>query len=130
MNSAGEKDADKRTGTFCIKTSPGNLFESTGNKVTAYSDEKYSGPDLLSENGGHKKFTNGLSFKTNLKTAIKEKSNCNSRIPSQCAEQACRHRISSKDRFFRMEASPLSVPKTCMKIKKPLINLFASRVFH
>ena len=44
-------------------------------------------------------------------SAIKEKSNCGSRVPSQCTEQACRHRISSQDRFFRMEASPLSVPK-------------------
>ena len=54
MNSAGEKDADKRTGTFCIKTSPGNLFESTGNKVTAYSDGKYSGPDFILKMEGTK----------------------------------------------------------------------------
>ena len=73
MDSAGEKDAHKRTGTSCIETSPGNLFESTANKVTAYSDGQYSGPDLLSENGRHKKFTNGLPFQTNLGTAIKEK---------------------------------------------------------
>ena len=72
MDSAGE-DAHKRTGTSCIKTGPGDLFESTGDKVTAYSDGQYSGPVLLSENGGHKKFTNGLSFQTNLETAIKKK---------------------------------------------------------
>ena len=63
MDSAGEKDVHKRTGTFCIKTSSGNLFESTGDKVTAFSDEQCSGFDLFSENGEHKKFTNGLSFK-------------------------------------------------------------------
>ena len=51
MDSAGQKDTPKRTGTSCIKTSPGNLFESTGDKVTAYSDRQYSGLDLLSENG-------------------------------------------------------------------------------
>ena len=38
MDSPGEKDAHKRTGTSCIKTGPGDLFESTGDKVTAYSD--------------------------------------------------------------------------------------------
>ena len=51
MDSAGQKDTPKRTGTSCIKTSPGNLFESTGDKVTAYSDGQYSGLALLSENG-------------------------------------------------------------------------------
>ena len=50
MDLAGEKDAHKRTGNSCIKTSPGNVFESTGNKVTAYSDEQYSSPELISEN--------------------------------------------------------------------------------
>ena len=123
MDLAGEKDAHKQTGTSCIKTSPGMLFKSTGNKVIAYSDD----PDLLSENGGHKKFTNSLSFKTNMVTAIKEKSSCDSRVPSQYTGQACRHRISPKDRFFRMEASLLSVPK---KMGKTLIDLFASRVSH
>ena len=38
MDSPGEKDAHKRTGTSCIKTGPGDLSESTGDKVTAYSD--------------------------------------------------------------------------------------------
>ena len=52
MDSAGEKDAYKRTGTSCINTSPENLFESTVNRVTAYSDEQYSDPDLLSEDRG------------------------------------------------------------------------------
>ena len=51
MDSAGQKDTPKRTGTSYIKTSPGNLFESTGDKVTAYSDGQYSGLALLSENG-------------------------------------------------------------------------------
>ena len=37
MDSAVE-DAHKRPGTSCIKTGPGDLFESTGDKVTAYSD--------------------------------------------------------------------------------------------
>ena len=58
MESAGEKAAHKRTGTSCIKTIPGNLFESTGDKVTAYSDGQYSGTNLLFENErgvGHKK---------------------------------------------------------------------------
>ena len=82
MDSAGEKDAHKRTGTSCIKTGPGDFFESTGEKVTAYSNGQYSGPDLLSENGEYKKFTNGLSCQTNLETAIKEKSNYDSRVPS------------------------------------------------
>ena len=54
MDSAGEKDAHKRTGTSWIKTSPGNLFEGTGNKVTAYSDGQYSDPELLCENGSTK----------------------------------------------------------------------------
>ena len=68
MNSAGEKDAHKRTRTSCIKTSTGNLFESTGNRVTAYSDGQYIiyNRDVLSKNGGHKTFTNGLSFQANL----------------------------------------------------------------
>ena len=39
-------------------------------------------------------------------------------------EQACRHRSSSQDRFFRTEASPLSVPKTLCEngkaINRPL----------
>ena len=120
MDSAGEKDAHKQTETSCMKTGPGDLFESTGDKVTAYSDKQYSVPDLLFENGGHKKTTNGLSFQTNLETAIKEKSNCDSRVPSQCTEQACRHRISSQDRFFGMEASPLSVPKTLCENDKAI----------
>ena len=54
MDSAGEKDAHIRTGTSCIKTSPETSSESTWNRVNAYSDEQHSGPDLLSENGGHK----------------------------------------------------------------------------
>ena len=120
MDSAEEKDAHKRAGTSCIKASPGNLFESTRDKVTAYSDGQYSSPDLLSKNGRHKKFTNELSFQTDLGTAIKEKSNCDSRIPSQCTEKACRHRISLHDRFFRLEASPLGVPKTFCDLFRPL----------
>ena len=50
MDSVGEKDAHKRTGPSCIKTGPGDLYESTGDKVTVFSDGQYSGPDLLSEN--------------------------------------------------------------------------------
>ena len=50
LDSAGEKDAHKRTGTSCIKNGPGDLFESTGDKVTEYADGQYSGPDFLSEN--------------------------------------------------------------------------------
>ena len=71
--SSREKHAHKRTETSCIKTSSGNLFESTGNRVIAYSDRQYSGPNLLSENGGNEKFRNGLSFQTTLGTAIKKK---------------------------------------------------------
>ena len=54
-----------------------------------------------------------------VRTVVKEKSSCDSRVPSQCTEEACRHRISSQDRFFRMEA-----------MGKSLIDLFASRVPH
>ena len=43
MDPVGE-DAHKRTGTSCIKPSPGNLFESTRDKATAYSDGQYSSP--------------------------------------------------------------------------------------
>ena len=72
MDSVGE-DAHKRTGTSCIKPSPGNLFESTRDKATAYSDGQYRSSDSLSKNkgGGHKKFTNDLSFQTNLGTVGK-----------------------------------------------------------
>ena len=62
MDPVGE-DAHKRTGTSCIKPSPGNLFESTRDKATAYSDGQYSSSD--------KKFTNDLSFQTNLGTVGK-----------------------------------------------------------
>ena len=114
MDSAGEKDAHKRTRTSCIKTSTRNFFESTGNRVTAYSDGQYIiyNLDVLSKNGGHKKFTNGLSFQANLGTTIKEKSNCDSR-----------HRILSQDRFL-MEASPFSAPKTFCDKKKPINRTF------
>ena len=54
MDSAGEKDAHKRTGTSWIKTSPGNLFESTRNKVTAYSDGQYNDPDYFVKMGAQK----------------------------------------------------------------------------
>ena len=73
MDSVGE-DAHKRTGTSCIKPSPGNLFESTRDKATAYSDGKYTSSDSLSKNKGggrHTKITNGLSFQTNLGTVGK-----------------------------------------------------------
>ena len=73
---------------FALKLALETIFENTGDKVTAYSDGQYSDPDLLSENGGHKKFINGLSFRTNLEPAIKEKSNCDSRGPFQSTEQA------------------------------------------
>ena len=63
MDSAGENDAHKRNETSCIKTGPGDVFESTGDKVTACSDEQYSGLNLPSESGGHKKFTNGCLSK-------------------------------------------------------------------
>ena len=86
MDSAEEKEAHKQTEISCIKSSSENHFECTGNTVTAYLDEKYSGPDLLSENGGGKKFTNGFSIQTNLGTASNEKSHCDSRLPSQWAE--------------------------------------------
>ena len=59
----------------------------------------------------------------------KSDSDSDTRVPSQCTEQECKHRISLQDRFFRMEASPLSVPKT-VKMGKPLIDLFVSRVSH
>ena len=51
MNSAWEKDAHEQDGTSCIKAKSENLFESTRNRVTSYSDEQYIGPDLLFENG-------------------------------------------------------------------------------
>ena len=130
MDSAGEKDAHKQTETSCMKTGPGDLFESTGDKVTAYSDKQYSVPDLLFENGGHKKITNGLSFQTNLETVIKEKSNCDNRVPSQCTEQACRHRISSQDRLFGMKPASSVFQRLFVKMGKLLIDLFASRVSH
>ena len=124
MDSAGDQDAQKRTGTFCFKTIPGNLFESTGDKVTACKDGQYSCPDLPFENGGRKEFANGLSFQTNLGNAIKEKSNCDSRVPSQQTEQACRHRNSSLDSFCRMEASPLTVSKTLYENGKAIEGPF------
>ena len=39
-------------------------------------------------------------------------------------EQACRHRSSSQDRFFRTEASPLSVPKTLCENGKAINRTF------
>ena len=86
MDSAEEKEAHKQTGISCIKSSSENHFECTGNTVTAYLDGKYSGPDLLSENGGSKRFANGFSIQTTLGTASNEKSHCDSRLPSQWAE--------------------------------------------
>ena len=47
MESAGEKNAHNRNGTSCVKTGSGDLFESTVDKVTAYSDGQDSDPDLL-----------------------------------------------------------------------------------
>ena len=72
MDSAGEKDAHKQTGTSCIETSSENLFESTGNRVTANSDRQYSSPDLLSENRGYKKCTNYF-FKQILELLLSKK---------------------------------------------------------
>ena len=63
MDAAGQKDAHKGTGTSCIKTGPGNLFESTGNKVILYSDGQYCGPDLISKNACHSKQIWELLFK-------------------------------------------------------------------
>ena len=51
MDSAGEKDEHKQTGTSCIRTGPGDLFRNTGDKDTAYSDGQYNDPYLFSENG-------------------------------------------------------------------------------
>ena len=99
-------------------------LESTGGKVTACKDGQYSCPDLPFENGGRKEFANGLSFQTNLGTAIKEKTKCDSRVPSQQTEQACRHRNSSLDSFFRMEASPLTVSKTLYENGKAIEGPF------
>ena len=56
-----------------------------------------------------------------------------SRVPSQCTKQACRHRISPQDRFFRMEAgSPPAFQRQRLSVKmvKLLIDLFDSRLLH
>ena len=37
MNSAIEKDQQKQSGTFAIKTSTQNLFENSGNRITSNS---------------------------------------------------------------------------------------------
>ena len=121
MESAGEKDAHKQTRTSCIKTVPGDFFESTGDKVTAYSDGKYSGPDLLSENEGHKKFTNGLSFQTNLEIT--------EYLPSALNKHAD---IESRRKTDSLEwkLAPSVFQRLCVKMGKPLIDLFASMVSH
>ena len=126
MDSTGEKDADKQNGTSCTETSSENLFESTGNRVTANSDGQYSSPDLLSENRGHKKCTNCF-FKQILELLL---SNCDSRVSSQCTEKVSGHRTMSRHRFSRMKTSLLSVPKLCVTMFRSLIDLFASRVSH
>ena len=61
MDSVGE-DAHKRTGTSCIKPSPGNLFESTRDKATAYSDGQYRSSDSLSKNKGEGGGTKNLQM--------------------------------------------------------------------
>ena len=56
-----------------------------------------------------------------------------SRVPSQCTKQACRHRITPQDRFFRMEASPppaFQRQRLSVKMVKLLIDLFDSRLLH
>ena len=129
MHSAGEKDTHKRTGTSCIKTGPGDLFESTGDKVTAYSDGKYSGPDLLSA------FTKkiqmvGLSFQTSLETAITEKVTVTAEyLPSALKKHTdieSRPQIDSSE----WKLAPSVFQRLCVKMEKPLIDLFASRVSH
>ena len=128
MDSAGQKDTPKRTGTSCIKTSPGNLFESTGDKVTAYSDGQYSGLALLSENGCSKNLQMVCLSKQIWEVLLRKKETV---IAEYFPKALNKHadRILSQDRFFRMEASLLSVPKT-VKMGKTLIDLFASRVSH
>ena len=129
MHSAGEKDTHKRTGTSCIKTGPGDLFESTGDKVTAYSDGKYSGPDLLSA------FTKkiqmvGLSFQTSLETAITEKVTVTAEyLPSALKKHTdieSRPQIDSSE----WKLAPSVFQRLCVKMEKSLIDLFASRVSH
>ena len=73
MDSAEQKDAYQRTGTTCIETSSENFFQSRANKAIWYSDGQCSSPDLLSENRGQKKFTNGLSFQTYFGATMKKK---------------------------------------------------------
>ena len=54
------------------------------------------------------------------KLLLRKKVTVTVRVSSQHTEQACRHRISSQDRFFGMEASPLSVPKTLCENDKAI----------
>ena len=64
MDSAGEKDVYKRTGTSCINTSPENLFESTVNRVQMNNIVTLT--YFLKIGGWWQKFTNGFSFQKNL----------------------------------------------------------------
>ena len=110
------------------KTSPGNLFESTGDKATACSAGQYSGPELLSENGEHKQFTNVLSSQINLRTAIKEKSTVTAEyLPSALKKHADKESRRKTD-SSEWKLAPSLFQRLCVKMGKSLIDLFASRV--
>ena len=128
IDSAGEKDAHKRTGTSCIKTGPGDLFESTGNKVTAYSDGQYSGPDLLSENGGTRNLQMVSLSKQIWKLLLRKKVTVTAEyLPSAMNKHAD---IESCRKTYSLEwkLAPSVFQRLRVKMGKQLIDLFASRV--
>ena len=90
----------------------------------------YSGFDLLSKNEGHKKFTNGLLFKTNLGTAIKEKNNCNVGYLPSALDRHTGIESRRKTDYLEWKLSSSVFQRLCMKMEIPLTDLFASRVFH
>ena len=100
MNSAIEKDQQKQSGTFAIKTSTQNLFENSGNRITSNSNIQYKSTDVL---------RNGLFYQKKLGASINEKSN--DTVLSQCNEQANKRRISSQESFFGIEATPFDLPE-------------------
>ena len=112
MDSAGENDVHKQTCVLALKVALETSLKVHKTESLLIQMDNIVDLTYFLKMGDTKKFTNGLFVQTYLGAVITETSSCDSRVPFQWTEQACRHRILLQDRFFRMEASPLIVTNT------------------
>ena len=130
MDSAGEKDAHKRTGTSCIKTGPGTFLKVQEMKSLHIQMENIAALTYFLKMGDTKNLQMVCLFEQIWKLLLRKKVTVTAEyLPSALNKHAD---IESRRKADSLEwkLAPSVFQRLCVKMGKPLIELFASRVSH